>query len=67
MQDTTFVVNRMPALDPAAEPVVSGQTSSVELAASMGDTGALRGLTDAAADVAECTCPEPCERDHANE
>ena len=67
MQDSTLVLNRMPALDPAAEPVVSGQTSSVELAASMGDTGALRGLTDAAADVAECTCPEPCERDHANE
>jgi hypothetical protein len=27
----------------------------------------LRGLTSAAADQAECTCPEACERDHANE
>jgi hypothetical protein len=27
----------------------------------------LRGVSSAAADVAECTCPEPCERDHANE
>jgi hypothetical protein len=27
----------------------------------------LRGVTPAAADVSECTCPEPCERDHANE
>ena len=31
------------------------------------DIGMLRGVTEAAADVAECTCPEPCERDHANE
>lgn len=31
------------------------------------DIGMLRGVTTAAADVAECTCPEPCERDHANE
>ena len=27
----------------------------------------LRGVTPAAADVSECACPEPCERDHANE
>lgn len=32
-----------------------------------GDLAMLRGVTDAAADVNECTCPEPCERDHANE
>lgn len=31
------------------------------------DIGSLRGMTPAAADVADCTCPEPCERDHANE
>lgn len=31
------------------------------------DIGSLRGVTPAAADTAECTCPEPCERDHANE
>jgi hypothetical protein len=31
------------------------------------DIGSLRGVTNAAADVNECTCPEPCERDHANE
>lgn len=27
----------------------------------------LRGVTPAAADVSECMCPGPCERDHANE
>lgn len=27
----------------------------------------LRGVTLAAADTAQCTCPEHCERDHANE
>jgi hypothetical protein len=31
------------------------------------EMGSLRGVTVAAADVNECTCPEPCERDHANE
>ena len=31
------------------------------------DIAMLRGVSDAAADMAECTCPEPCERDHANE
>ena len=39
----------------------------VELVAELGDVGALRGVTGASADVAECTCPEHCERDHANE
>jgi hypothetical protein len=41
--------------------------TNVELVAEMGDLGALRGVTEAAADLSECTCPEPCERDHANE
>jgi hypothetical protein len=31
------------------------------------EIGSLRGVTPAAADVNECTCPGPCERDHANE
>ena len=31
------------------------------------EINSLRGVTPAAADVNECTCPEPCERDHANE
>jgi hypothetical protein len=31
------------------------------------EIGSLRGVTPAAADVSECACPEPCERDHANE
>ena len=31
------------------------------------EIGSLRGVTPAAADTSECTCPEPCERDHANE
>ncbi|CAN5771417.1 hypothetical protein BH23CHL7_BH23CHL7_05640 [soil metagenome] len=40
----------------------------LEVAASTAEAiASLRGISDAAADVAECTCPEPCERDHANE
>ena len=31
------------------------------------DIASLRGVTDASADTSECMCPEPCERDHANE
>jgi hypothetical protein len=44
-----------------------GPSTKVELVAEVGDIGALRGVTEAAADLSECTCPEPCERDHANE
>ena len=31
------------------------------------ELGSLRGITQAAADTEPCRCPEPCERDHANE
>jgi hypothetical protein len=41
--------------------------TNVELVAELGDVGALRGVSEASADLAPCTCPEPCERDHANE
>jgi hypothetical protein len=37
------------------------------LATAHSDIASLRGVTGAAADVAECACPEACERDHANE
>jgi hypothetical protein len=43
------------------------EVTNVELVAELSDVGALRGVTDASADLAPCTCPEPCERDHANE
>ena len=44
-----------------------GATSDDAVAEAQTDIGMLRGVTVAAADTAECTCPEPCERDHANE
>jgi hypothetical protein len=37
------------------------------MVATSAEIASLRGVTDAAADVSECVCPEPCERDHANE
>ena len=50
------------------EPLVRlGDGSDQPVAVAQTDIGMLRGVSDAAADVAECTCPEPCERDHANE
>jgi len=42
-------------------------TAEAPLTVAHTDIASLRGVTDAAADVSECTCPEPCERDHANE
>ena len=51
-----------------AEPLVRiGDGSAEALAVAQGDIAMLRGVTLAAADVADCTCPDACERDHANE
>ncbi len=44
-----------------------GDGTDAPVAVAHQDIASLRGVTDAAADVSECTCPEPCERDHANE
>ena len=48
-------------------PIEGPPVTNVELVAELGDVGALRGVSEASADLAPCTCPEPCERDHANE
>jgi len=69
-QFTTSIRRRaVEALDPRGEfalrepdaladhPVISRQN----------ELGSLRGVTPAAADTHPCTCPGPCERDHANE
>ena len=54
--------------DRSSVPLVGvGDGSDHPVVAAQADIGMLRGVSDAAADVAECTCPEPCERDHANE
>jgi hypothetical protein len=51
----------------AAPLVRTGDGSEHPVAVAQTDIGMLRGVTDAAADVSECACPAPCERDHANE
>src|SRR6266568_8296197 len=54
--------------EPSSAPLVRlGDGSEQPVVVAQTDIGMLRGVTDAAADTAECTCPEPCERDHANE
>src|SRR5687767_1784155 len=54
--------------DRSSVPLVGlGDGSDHPVAVAQTDIAMLRGVSDAAADVAECTCPEPCERDHANE
>ena len=51
-----------------AEPLVRHGDSPTDVVdTAQTDIGMLRGVTDASADIADCTCPEPCERDHANE
>jgi len=47
--------------------VRTGETPERALDLAHSDLGSLRGMTPAAADQAPCVCPEPCERDHANE
>ena len=58
----------VPGRRPDVPPLVGlGDGQEHPVAAAQTDIGMLRGVTPAAADVNECTCPEPCERDHANE
>lgn len=48
-------------------PDPTGNSGIDAVSATAAEIELLRGVTDAAADVTECVCPEPCERDHANE
>jgi hypothetical protein len=73
LQQLTASVRRLTTTIPrggnaSATPLVRlGDGSDAPVAVAQTDIGMLRGVTDAAADVSECTCPEQCERDHANE
>jgi hypothetical protein len=50
------------------EPLVRLGDSPIDAVdAAQTDIATLRGVTAASADIADCTCPDPCERDHANE
>jgi hypothetical protein len=55
--------------DHSAAPLVRLADGSEDhpVAVAHSDIAMLRGVTAAAADVNECTCPAACERDHANE
>jgi hypothetical protein len=65
MQDSATLINEHSSLQ--RTPDQAQPVTNVELMAELGDIGPLRGVTETAADLAPCTCPEPCERDHANE
>jgi hypothetical protein len=52
---------------PAAPLVGLGDGTDQAVAVAHSDIAMLRGVTNASADVNECTCPDSCERDHANE
>ena len=70
LQELTASVRRWAGLPPASthNPLVRvGDTSADAVLVAQADIGMLRGVTPAAADTAECACPESCERDHANE
>jgi hypothetical protein len=65
MDESNLSTIERPTLDPLNDDRQA--VTNVELVAELGDVGALRGVSEASADLAPCTCPEPCERDHANE
>lgn len=65
MDESTLSTIERPTLDRLNDDRQA--VTNVELVAELGDVGALRGVSEASADLAPCTCPEPCERDHANE
>jgi hypothetical protein len=69
LQELTASVRRWAGISPnqRAPLVRVGENPQGALDVAHVDLGSLRGLTAAAADQADCTCPEPCERDHANE
>lgn len=48
-------------------PLIRVGHGPTDIAMAQGDIAMLRGVSSATADVADCTCPESCERDHANE
>jgi hypothetical protein len=59
--ETMTMISPLLVDDPAAPTGIEAVISTSEAMSS------LRGISDAAADVSECACPEACERDHANE
>lgn len=69
LQQLTDSVRRFTAGNRTVAAPLVGLGDGVEhpVVAAQADIGMLRGVTEAAADVAECACPEDCERDHANE
>jgi hypothetical protein len=69
LQELTSSVRRWAgmALHPKQPLVRVGDDPNDSLHLAQQDLGSLRGMTPAAADQTPCTCPEPCERDHANE
>lgn len=70
IHELTTTVRRWAGLptEKTQQPLVRlGETPDNALDLAHSDLGSLRGMTPAAADQTPCTCPEPCERDHANE
>jgi hypothetical protein len=70
IQELTTTVRRWAGLpiEKTQPPLVRlGETPEKALDLAHSDLGSLRGVTPAAADQTPCACPEPCERDHANE
>ncbi len=68
-EQLTTSVRRLAGSDrSSAIPLVRvGESPQETVVVAQTDISALRGVTGAAADTSDCVCPEPCERDHANE
>ena len=65
---TPWIIARPAGRTPEGTTAVPPLYGGIEaIASTSAELESLRGVSSAAADLAECTCPEPCERDHANE
>lgn len=69
LQELTHSVRRRAAalINPGASSHSNDSAIAHPVLVRQAEIDSLRGVTPAAADVSECACPEPCERDHANE
>ena len=69
LQQLTVSVRRRAAalINPREETQSTDSAIAHPVLVRQAEIDSLRGVTPAAADVSECACPEPCERDHANE
>jgi hypothetical protein len=69
LQELTASVRRWAGLPVTDSPALArlGDKPANAVLVPQTDVESLRGVTSSAADQQPCSCPDACERDHANE